>query len=72
MEKHGYSNVYRVTDYQHPFDRYAQEPVICFDEFRSSLMVGDMLDYLDGYPRHSPQDMPIGKPAIPRSISYLI
>lgn len=50
MEKHGYSNVYRVTDYQHPFDRYAQEPVICFDEFRSSLMVGDMLDYLDGYP----------------------
>lgn len=50
MEKHGYSNVYRVTDYAHPFDRYAQEPVMCFDEFRSSLMVGDMLDYLDGYP----------------------
>ena len=21
-----------------------------FDEFRSSLMIGDMLDYLDGYP----------------------
>ena len=50
MEEHGYSNVYRVTDYNHPFDRYAQEPVMCFDEFRSSLMVGDMLDYLDGYP----------------------
>ena len=50
MEKHGYSNVYRVTDYTHPFDRYAQEPVLLFDEFRSSLMVGDMLDYLDGYP----------------------
>lgn len=50
MERHGYGNVYRVTDYAHPFDRYAQEPVICFDEFRSSLMVGDMLDYLDGYP----------------------
>ena len=50
MEKHGYSSVYRVTDYTHPFDRYAQEPVLLFDEFRSSLMVGDMLDYLDGYP----------------------
>ena len=50
MEGHGYGNVYRVTDYKHPFDRYAQEPVICFDEYRSSLLIGDMLDYLDGYP----------------------
>lgn len=50
MESHGYGNVYRVTDYVHPFDRYAQEPVLCLDEFRSSLMIGDMLDYLDGYP----------------------
>lgn len=50
MEKHGYGSVYRVTDYNHPFDRYAQEPVLCLDEFRSSLQIGDMLDYLDGYP----------------------
>lgn len=50
MEKHGYGSVYRVTDYNHPFDRYAQEPVLCLDEFRSSLLIGDMLDYLDGYP----------------------
>lgn len=50
MEKHGYGNVYRVTDYNHPFDRYAQEPVLLLDEFRSSLLIGDMLDYLDGYP----------------------
>lgn len=50
MEKHGYGRVYRVTDYSHPFDRYAQEPVLCMDEFRSSLLIGDMLDYLDGYP----------------------
>lgn len=50
LEKYGYSSVYRVTDYNHPFDRYAQEPCICFDEFRSSLPIGDMLDYLDGYP----------------------
>ncbi len=54
MELHGYTDVYRVTDYNHPFDRYAQEPVLLFDEFRSSLMVGDMLDYLDGYPLNLP------------------
>ena len=50
MEGHGYRNVYRVTDYKHPFDRYAQEPVLLLDEFRSSLLISDMLDYLDGYP----------------------
>lgn len=51
MEKHGYSSVYRVTDYQHPFDRYqATQSVLLLDEFRSSLPMGDMLDYLDGYP----------------------
>ena len=50
MEQHGFGSVYRVTDYNHPFDRYAQEPVMCFDEFRSRLLIGDMLDYLDCYP----------------------
>ena len=54
MEKHGYSKVYWVTDYKHPFDRYHAEPILCFDEFRSSLMVGEMLDYLDGYPINLP------------------
>lgn len=39
---------------KHPFDRYAQEPVLCLDEFRSSLLIGDMLDYLDGYPINLP------------------
>ena len=50
MEKHGYREVYRVTDYAHPFDRYNMESVMCFDEFRSNLPIGDMLQYLDGYP----------------------
>ncbi len=54
MEAQGYSSVYRVTDYKHPFDRYAQEPVLCLDEYRSSLYIGDMLDYLDGYPINLP------------------
>lgn len=50
MEKYGYENVYRVTNYQHPFDSYAGENVVLFDEFRSSLPISDMLKYLDGYP----------------------
>ena len=50
MEQYGYENVYRVTNYQHPFDSYAGEPVVLFDEFRSSLPISDMLKYLDGYP----------------------
>lgn len=54
MEKHGYSSVYRVTDPAHPYDRYASESVICFEEFRSSLPIGDMLNYLDGYPLNLP------------------
>lgn len=50
MEKFGYENVYRVTDYFHPFDTYSSQPVLLFDEFRSSLKIQDMLCYLDGYP----------------------
>ena len=50
MEKYGYENVYRVTNYSHPFDSYTGERVMLFDEFRSDLPLKDMLKYLDGYP----------------------
>lgn len=50
MEKYGYANVYRVTDYTHPFDGYEGQDVIIFEEFRSSLKIQDMLNYLDIYP----------------------
>ena len=50
MEMYGYRNVYRVTDYSHPFDGYMGQDVILFEEFRSSIKLGDMLKYLDGYP----------------------
>ena len=50
MEKYGYENVYRVTNYKHPFDDYRGQDVVLFDEFRSSLPLADMLKYLDGYP----------------------
>lgn len=50
MDKYGYENVYRITNYKHPFDNYTGQDVILFDEFRSSLPLADMLKYLDGYP----------------------
>lgn len=54
LDTHGDSNVYRVTDYHHPFDGYQCQPAIVFDEFRSSLKISDMLDYLDIYPLELP------------------
>ena len=50
METYGYRNVYRVTDYKHPFDNYDGQDVVIFEEFRGGLKHGDMLNYLDGYP----------------------
>lgn len=52
--KHGYADVYRVTDYQHPFDSYECQTIISFDEFRSSLKLSDMLNYCDIYPQVLP------------------
>lgn len=55
MEKYGYDNVYKITNYdKHPFDSYEGQDVILFDEFRSQLRIGDMLQYLDGYPINLP------------------
>lgn len=54
LDTHGDGNVYRVSDYQHPFDGYNCEPVIAFDEFRSSLKLQDMLNYADIYPIQLP------------------
>lgn len=51
MEKYGYENVYRVTDYEkHPWDGYDGQDIVIFEEFRSSFKIQDMLNYLDGYP----------------------
>ena len=50
MDKYGYSNVCKIASYDHPFDHYNGQDVILFDEFRSSLRISDMLNYLDCYP----------------------
>ena len=50
MEHFGYENVYKVSDYKHPYDEYEGQDVILYDEFRSSIPISKMLDALDGYP----------------------
>lgn len=50
MEEHGYENVFRVTDYVHPWDTYEGQDVVVFEEFSSSIQIQKMLNYLDGYP----------------------
>ncbi|NLG05615.1 MAG: replication protein, partial [Clostridia bacterium] len=50
IDKYGYKNVHRTTNYSHPFDTYKGQDVIIFEEFRSSLPISDMLNYLDGHP----------------------
>lgn len=54
LDTHGDANVYRISDYVHPFDGYNCESVICFDEFRSGLKLQDMLLYCDVYPVQLP------------------
>lgn len=54
MEQYGYENVYRVTDYSHPFDSYKGQDIIIFEEFRSSIRLSEMLTYLEGYPLELP------------------
>lgn len=54
MEKYGYETVFRVSNYKNPFDYYDGQEVIIFEEFRDSLPIEQMLNYLDGYPLRLP------------------
>lgn len=54
MEKYGYDKVFRVSNYKNPFDTYKGEDILVFEEFRSSLPIEQMLNYLDGYPIRLP------------------
>jgi len=54
MEKYGYRNVHHVTDYLHPYEKYFGQDVICYEEYRSSFTMTEILQYLDGYPLSLP------------------
>lgn len=48
--KYGHRNVFRVTNYKNPFDKYKGQDVVIFDEFHGQLTIDEMLDLLDVYP----------------------
>jgi hypothetical protein len=54
MDGCGYANVYAVNNYKNPFDGYAGENVMLFDEFSGSIPIPMMNTYLDGYPLSLP------------------
>lgn len=46
-EKYGPDEVYCVTDYAHPFDKYNGERVLMLDEFRGNCRFGELMSWLD-------------------------
>lgn len=55
LDKYGFENVYRITDYKNPFDNYNGQDVIVFEEFYSNRWkISDILNYLDIYPLQLP------------------
>lgn len=54
LDKHGFKNVFRISDYRNPFDGYSGQDIILFDEFFSSLPITLMNKCLEGYPFELP------------------
>lgn len=48
-EKYGDDEVYVVTDYEHPFDKYNGERFVVFDEFRGQIKFSVLMNLLDNY-----------------------
>lgn len=48
-EKYGESEVYVVTDYDHPFDKYNGERILLLDEFRGQVKFCVFMTWLDKY-----------------------
>ncbi len=55
MEMYGYENVYRITNYtgNAVWDGYRGQDVVIFEEYRSQIMISEMLTWLEGYPNCS-------------------
>jgi hypothetical protein len=49
VQTFGEQNVYKVTDYEHPWDSYNGEPVLFLDEFRGGIHYNQLLMALDKY-----------------------
>ena len=55
MEKYGYENVYRITNYNGNavWDGYRGQDVIIFEEYRSQILISELLTWCEGYPNCS-------------------
>ena len=55
MEKEGYSNCYRITNYkpQSLWDGYNRQDTVIWEEYHSQLAITNLLVYLEGYPNFS-------------------
>lgn len=53
MQQYG-DDVYRVSDYRHPFDSYSGQKTLVLDEFDGSIPLGLLLNLLDGYQMELP------------------
>lgn len=52
---YGYENIYRVSDYKHPFDSYQGQDVLILDEFNDrAIGLSLLLNILDVYPLELP------------------
>lgn len=49
IEKVGEENVYFISDYEHPFDKYNGQRILFMDEFRGQIRFSTLLAILQGY-----------------------
>lgn len=54
MNSFDYTDIYKVSNYEHPFDSYNGQKVLLLDEFRSGFPISDLLQFLDRYPCRLP------------------
>lgn len=47
---YSFEDIYRVTNYMHPFDEYDRHKILVFDDYESQLPWEQILSYLDPYP----------------------
>jgi hypothetical protein len=51
---YGFEDIYRVVDYDHPFDSYSVQKVLVLDEYRAQFKIETLLNLLDRYPLKLP------------------
>jgi len=51
---YGFEDIYRVVDYEHPFDSYTTQKVLVLDEYRGQFKIETLLNILDIYPLKLP------------------